>query len=161
MTKKSIYPLLFYGLALLHQGHAQTGIRATGKVITTDGRAIPNATIDVANVQSGKHVTFLSGEDGMFLLNDLSEQEMYHIFVHHVGYERDSIMNFTVKSNRTNSILIRLKSGETALDEVVVIGYGSVQKKDLTGAISTVDGKDIAVRKTTQLSQALQGQSRE
>lgn len=157
MTKKSIYPLLFYGLALLHQGHAQTGIRATGKVITTDGRAIPNATIDVANVQSGKHVTFLSGEDGMFLLNDLSEQEMYHIFVHHVGYERDSIMNFTVKSNRTNSILIRLKSGETALDEVVVIGYGSVQKKDLTGAISTVDGKDIAVRKTTQLSQALQG----
>ena len=43
------------------------------------------------------------------------------------------------------------------LDEVVVVGYGTMKKKDLTGAVAAVKGDDLAARKTTQLSTALQG----
>lgn len=157
MRSKVIYPLLIYGLLSLFQHAFAQNIRATGKVISTDGSAVPNATIEVLNVNTQKKETFSSNEEGIFNLNNLNVDVSYNIYVHHLGFEPDSIMNFVAKTNQTNSILIRLKPENTDLDEVVVIGYGTVQKKDLTGAISSVDGKDIAVRKTTQVSQALQG----
>ena len=159
MRSKVFYPLLIYGLlSLVNQSFAQTNTRATGKVIAADGgNAISNATIEVVEIKTNQKNSFGSDEEGIFQLENLTIDGVYNIYVHHVGFLRDSIMNFVAKTNQTNSILIRLKPDNTELDEVVVIGYGSVQKKDLTGAISSVDGKDIAVRKTTQLSQALQG----
>lgn len=159
MRSKVFYPLLIYGLmSLVNQSFAQTNTRATGKVISADGgNAISNATIEVTEIKTNEKNSFGSDEEGIFQLENLTVDGVYNIYVHHVGFLRDSIMNFVAKTNQTNSILIRLKADNTELDEVVVIGYGSVQKKDLTGAISSVDGKDIAVRKTTQLSQALQG----
>lgn len=158
MKSKVIYPLLIYGLlSLFQEALAQTNVRANGKVIGIDGAAIPGATIEVLDVKTKKRETLGSNDQGLFTLNNLSVDGLYNIYVHHVGFQRDSITNFVAKTNQTNSILIRLKPDDNELDEVVVIGYGTVQKKDLTGAISSVDGKDIAVRKTTQLSQALQG----
>ncbi|WP_246163271.1 SusC/RagA family TonB-linked outer membrane protein [Sphingobacterium humi] len=158
MKSKVIYPLLIYGLLILfQQASAQSQTKATGKVISTDGGAIPNATVEVLNVKTQQKQTVGSNAEGMFNLENLTVDGVYNIYVHHMGFQRDSVMNFVAKVNQTNSILIRLKPDDTELDEVVVIGYGTVQKKDLTGAVSSVDGKDIAVRKTTQLSQALQG----
>ncbi|MCD8079197.1 MAG: TonB-dependent receptor, partial [Bacteroides sp.] len=54
-------------------------------------------------------------------------------------------------------INVTLKEDIQALQEVVVIGYGAVRKKDLTGAVGTIKGDDLSVKKTTQLSTALQG----
>ena len=50
-----------------------------------------------------------------------------------------------------------LESATVGLNEVVAIGYGTVKKQDLTGAVSSVDGDVIAQRKTARVSQALQG----
>src|SRR5690606_27147084 len=158
MRRNLIYPLLIYGLlSVFQESNAQTTTRATGKVISNDGVAIPGATIDVLDTKSNKKQTFGTDEEGMFTLTGLSTEGNYNIYVHHVGYQRDSVMHFVAKTGQTNTILVRLAVDDTHIDEVVVIGYGSVQKKDLTGAISSVDGKDISARKTTQLSQALQG----
>jgi len=52
---------------------------------------------------------------------------------------------------------ITLKSEALALEEVVVIGYGTVKKSDLTGAVTSITGDAIVKRQTTQISQALQG----
>ncbi|MGO3195292.1 MAG: TonB-dependent receptor plug domain-containing protein, partial [Sphingobacterium sp.] len=158
MRSNLIYPLLIYGLLFLfQQAAAQTRTQATGKVISNDGVAIPGATIDVLNTSSQQKQTYRSDDDGLFNLTELSTEAIYNIYVHHVGFQPDSILNFVAKNGQTNTILVRLALDDTQLDEVVVIGYGTAQKKDLTGAISSVEGKDIAARKTTQLSQALQG----
>ena len=53
---------------------------------------------------------------------------------------------------------IVLTEDAQALDEVVVIGYGTVKKRDLTGAISTVNAKTIEERQPTDIFQALQGE---
>lgn len=50
-----------------------------------------------------------------------------------------------------------LEEDNNLLDEVVVIGYGSVQKKDLTGSLSSIDGGAILNRQTQTVSMALQG----
>lgn len=58
--------------------------------------------------------------------------------------------------NRT-ALAVVLKEESKLLDEVVVVGYGSMKKKDLTGALSVVKGEELSGRKTTNLSMALQG----
>ena len=158
MKSKVIYPLLIYGLlSLFQQVVAQDKIRATGKVISTEGVAIPSATVEVVNTTNQERESISTDEEGIFHLGNIEVDQVYNIYVHHLGFQADSVMNFVARNNQTNSILVRLEANDTDLDEVVVIGYGTAQKKDLTGAISSVDGEDIAVRKTTQLSQALQG----
>ncbi len=71
-----------------------------------------------------------------------------------VGYKVQS-----VKVQRsTNNLNVELASDFMNLDEVVVIGYGSVKKADLTGAVSVVDADAMKKMTTTSVSQALEGQ---
>lgn len=56
-----------------------------------------------------------------------------------------------------NSVTITLREDTEVLDEVIVVGYGTMKKKDLTGSVAAIKGNDLAARKTTQLSTALQG----
>jgi len=159
MRTKIIYLLLVGSLLLLcHVVRGQSAVPTTGKVITTtDGKGLPGATIKFVNTRTNQKTEIAANQEGIFNVNNLSAAEVYNIYVHHIGYQSDSILNFTVSANKNNSVLVRLKPDATSIDEVVVIGYGTALKKDLTGAISTMDGKDVATRKTTQLSQALQG----
>ena len=69
-----------------------------------------------------------------------------------VGYQAQEVL----VGNRTNLNVI-LKVDTKSLEEVVVVGYGVQKKKDLTGAISTINGDMFKERKETQVSQALQG----
>ncbi|WP_430996804.1 TonB-dependent receptor plug domain-containing protein, partial [Klebsiella pneumoniae] len=55
------------------------------------------------------------------------------------------------------SLKIALKDSSTGLNEVVVIGYGTVKRRDLTGAVASVTGKDIAVTPVPNVAQAMQG----
>ena len=52
---------------------------------------------------------------------------------------------------------VTLKQSDNALSEVVVVGYGTQKKKDLTGAISSIGARDVGGRQTIQVSDALQG----
>src|SRR5690606_28245884 len=62
-----------------------------------------------------------------------------------------------VSTSGAQPLSIVLQPDKSDLQEVVVVGYGTMQKKDLTGAVSSVQGQEIAARKTTQVSTALQG----
>jgi TonB-linked SusC/RagA family outer membrane protein len=70
-----------------------------------------------------------------------------------VGYKTQE---FDLTAFKTGSA-ITLQSDGNNLNEVVVVGYGTTVKKDLTGAVSTLSGDLISERKTTRVSQALQG----
>jgi TonB-linked SusC/RagA family outer membrane protein len=69
-----------------------------------------------------------------------------------VGYEKLEV----AVGNRT-TVDVALKADIQSLDEVVVVGYGTQRKKDLTGAVSTIESRDVAGRNTVQISEALQG----
>lgn len=71
-----------------------------------------------------------------------------------------SYIGFTpqkISVGKKTQVALTLHENAEELNEVVVIGYGTIKKKDLTGAISGVKGDNIAVRHTSQLSTALQG----
>jgi len=71
--------------------------------------------------------------------------------VSYVGYAAQDVK---VSSSK---LIIRLKESEKSLDEVVVIGYGTIKRKDVTGSISSVTGDDLRKTQPTTFDQALQG----
>ena len=70
----------------------------------------------------------------------------------YIGYE-----TYECPYNGETTLNVTLKPDAKLMDEVVVIGYGAVKKKDLTGSVSAIKGDDLVARQTTTLSTALQG----
>lgn len=70
----------------------------------------------------------------------------------YIGY-----LSKDIEVGSRDNLTIALEPDSKTLEEVVVIGYGTVKKKDLTGSVASVRGDDLAAKKTTTLSTALQG----
>lgn len=70
----------------------------------------------------------------------------------YIGYE-----TYECPYNGETTLNVTLNPDAKLMDEVVVIGYGAVKKKDLTGSVSAIKGDDLVARQTTTLSTALQG----
>lgn len=87
--------------------------------------------------------------DGEF---ELDVPDNGSIEVSYIGY-----ITQQVPVRKRTVLTVILKEDSKLLDEVVVVGYGSMKKKDLTGALSVVKGEELSGRKTTNLSIALQG----
>jgi len=130
----------------LVEAKRQLDILITGKVTDEKGEPIPGATILVEGSNSGTATDI----DGVFTID---AQEGAVLLISFIGYQSKRI---TV-TNQT-SITISLIEDQTSLDEVVVVGYGSQQKVNLTGAVSTVKFDDeLMNRPITNASQALGG----
>ncbi|GHB27051.1 SusC/RagA family TonB-linked outer membrane protein [Mongoliitalea lutea] len=140
--KKLFTLLLFLGLQL--SLFAQTG-SIRGQVLDERGDPIPGASILKVGTTAGT-VTDL---DGNFTLAVLPGDQLRVSFV---GYETQT---FTVRSQ--TEITIRLVEETSSLNEVIVVGYGTATKKELTGAVSQIKGEAVADMNMPRLDQALQG----
>ena len=87
--------------------------------------------------------------DGNFSINVTKDAI---ILVSYAGYVPQEIK----VGNKTHLDIV-IKEDNQVLDEVVVVGYGTMKKSDMTGAISSVNGSDLAKRTTTNPAEALQG----
>ncbi len=120
----------------------------TGKITATgDGGPLAGATVKV----KGANTSTQTAADGSFTINAAPNAVLV---ITSVGY---TLQEFPV-SNLT-SVNIRLAVDPQALQSVVIVGYGTVKRKDLTGAISTVSADQIAKVPVTTLDQALQGRA--
>jgi TonB-linked SusC/RagA family outer membrane protein len=135
--------LLFLSLSLF----AQTSI--TGRVLSnTDKQPIVGATVQV---KGGKSAT-LTGSDGSFTIT--SSQKVSSLVITIVGYEP---LTVAVKGNSIGDVM--LSTSTTALNDVVVTGYTTQKKKDLTGAVDIVNVKDMKAIQAGSPEQMLQGQA--
>ncbi|MDU1890106.1 MAG: TonB-dependent receptor [Dysgonomonas sp.] len=117
----------------------------TGQVIDENGEPLIGVSIRVKEVNLGT----VTDVDGNFEINIPEKSTLIFTYL---GYNTQEIA-----VNNRNVLNITLNENVQALDEVVVIGYGAVKKKDLTGAVGAIKGEDLAIKKTTTLSTALQG----
>jgi len=123
------------------------GVTVTGTIKDTDGWPIIGATVvDAGNLSHGT----VSDYDGNFSISGLDENAVLQIS--YVGMKSQEIT-----LNGRTSINIVMESDTELLDEIVVIGYGTLRKSDLTGAISSVDMNELGKRTTTNPAEALQG----
>lgn len=118
----------------------------SGKVTDTSEEPLPGVTVMIKGTTTGT----ITNNDGNYQLSNVpSDGILVFSFVGMSKYEVAVSGNGTV-----NAVL---EEETVGIEEVVAIGYGSVKKSDLTGAVGSIKGEAIAERQTTQLSQALQG----
>ena len=125
-------------------GWAQTVV--SGKVLDENGLPMPGVNVQIKGLGTGT-VTTISGE---FQLEAAEQAVLVFSFI---GYETQEQL-----AKKSAPMVIRLAPSIESLDEVVVIGYGTATTKTLTGAVSSVNGKNITDLKTARFDQALQGQ---
>lgn len=119
----------------------------TGTVIDNTGESVIGASVVIDGTSKGTITDF----DGKFVLPGVPDNATLKIS--YIGYETQI---FSV-TGKTEFKITLIEDGQT-LDEVVVIGYGSVKKSSLTSAVSRMDSKGIENRVMARAESALQGQ---
>jgi len=118
-----------------------------GNVQDAINMPIPGANILIKNTSTGTTTDF----DGNFTLSNVPSGSI--LVFSYVGYITQEI---TVTNN--NDLVVIMQEDIAQLNEVVVIGYGTQRKKEITGAVSVVSNETIEELKPVRIEQALQGQ---
>jgi len=119
----------------------------SGKVTTNDGEGLIGVTVIVKGTTTGT----ATDVDGSFSLKAASDDVL---IVSYTGYQSKN-----VPINGQNNLNITLAVNDELLDEVVVIGYGSVKKSDVTGSVSSVSAEELQAFPVLNAGQALQGRA--
>lgn len=128
------------GVDILQQDSSCSGV-----VVDQNGETIIGASVVVKGTTNGT----ITGIDGDFTLPDVKKGDI--IVVSFVGYVAQEV------AWKGTPLKITLKEDSKALEEVVVVGYATVKKANLTGAVAAVDDKVLADRPIVNLGQGLQG----
>jgi len=139
------YYLLFFFSLLVQQTYAQEQISIKGRVASATGEAIPFANVVIKNTSNGAVTDF----DGSY---SIPAKPTDILVFSSQGYKSKE-----VSVNNQTAINVSLTPDALSLNEVVVVGYGSQNKKDLTGAISVVKTSEIQKRQITTVADGLQG----
>ncbi|HET7180076.1 MAG TPA: SusC/RagA family TonB-linked outer membrane protein, partial [Chryseosolibacter sp.] len=132
---------------VIEESKEAQGISVSGKVISSeDNETLPGVTVMIKGTSQGT-VTDLNGDFRI----EVPSQESVLVFSS-VGFVQQEV----VVGQRTN-IQITLAADITALQEIVVVGYGEQKKVNLTGAVSSVSGDKLVNRPVTGTVDALQG----
>jgi len=142
--------LLFFVFAFCSIGrlNAQNNSNAiTGKVLDENGKALSGVTITV----KGSSVKSVTNDDGTYTIPITSRKGS--LVFSSVGYLPQEI-------SIGNKAIVNVSMGiaQKAMDEVVVVGYGSQRKKDMTGAVAQLDASKFKERPISQVAEAMQGQ---
>ena len=139
--------LLMVFVPLIASAQSKT---VTGTINDDLGIPLPGVTVQVKNTSNLGAVTNF---DGLFTISIPSDAKKVLIFSY-VGYATEE-----VDVSSTNKVTLNMKVDAAALDEVVVVGYGTVLKKDVTGSLSSVKVKDEVATQSASVDQLLQGRA--
>lgn len=146
--KRSVFCLIcaFCFLGNIAISWAQPQQKLIGVIKDSDQNLIEGATIKL----TGTATSTKSDADGSFVLAIMSDRGAIEISM--VGYQTQ-----TVPFQNLNPITVFLESENTGIEEVIVVGYGTQKRGNLTGAVDYIDSEAFQNRPITNLSQGLQG----
>lgn len=130
---------------VVESNEIQAKKQVKGRVIDSKGEALISVSVAEKGTSNGSMTDF----DGNFTLN--VEEGATLVFTY-IGYTTKE-----VKVGAQSEYVVTLSDDTQALDEVVVIAYGTAKKKDLTGSISSVDTKAIELQANSSVSKSLEG----
>ena len=151
---KTVYRMNFYLLFLLigslsilgsTRAYCQQSRTISGIVKNSQGETIIGANI----VEKGTSNGTITNVDGLFTLRIAPNAVLK---VSYMGYTEQE-----VNTRNKNKLEIILTEDARLIDEVVVVGYGSVKKRDLTGAVTSVKSAEVLAAPTNNVMEALQG----
>lgn len=138
--------LALVSLFMLFSATIMAQVTVSGSVIDMQGEPITGATIR----ESGTRSATITDGDGKFAINVQDPNAILNVSF--IGYQTQS-----VRIAGRKLVTITLEDDETALKDIVIVGYGTMKKSDLTGAVAVVDTKEMLKKVPTNIAQALQG----
>lgn len=117
-----------------------------GRVVDEDGEPLIGVNVLLKGTDKGTATDF----DGYFTLDDVNTDDI--LIVSYVGYQTQEVI-----IGEAVEIEVVLISDSQLLDEVIVVGYGTQKKANLTGSVAVIDSRDLESRPVVNVSQALQG----
>lgn len=145
MKKILIILSVFLSIGLQAQG-----ILVRGTVKDGLGKAVPGVAV---LLEGSSHIGTVSDEKGAYSINLPAAENQVLIF------SCLSYVEQRVKVNKSDVIDVILREDATQLEEIVVVGYGSMRKSDLTGSVASVTVDDSKAAQSTSLDQLLQGKA--
>ncbi|UGU14226.1 TonB-dependent receptor [Sinomicrobium kalidii] len=139
--------LVFFSALFCVVGVAQAQVTVSGTVSDAVG-PLPGANIVVKGTTNGTQTDF----DGNYTLSGVAEDAV--LVFSYIGFK-----NYEVAVDGRSTINVTLQEDAQALDEVVVVGYGTQKRSDVTGAVSTVSSKSLQEAPVTNPEQALAGRA--
>ena len=150
-----LFVLLLFSGALAH-AQVQTSL-VRGFVSDENNQPIAGASVVIRNTSTN----FISGTStdsaGVFTFSRIPAGGPYSFAFSAIGHEEQTLSGYMIKNDVTLSLMIKMKDSAALIDQVVVIGYGTQKKSDLTGAVATVSAKDFNGQAYSNTNQALQG----
>ena len=138
--------LTLVSLFMLISATMMAQITVTGSVIDMQGEPIPGASVR----ESGTRSAAVTDADGKYAISVQDPNAILNVSL--IGYQTQ-----TVRIAGRKLVTITLEDDETALKDIVIVGYGTMKKNDVTGAVSVVDTKEMMKKVPTNIAQALQG----
>lgn len=135
-------------LTVLGQNAFSQTSTITGTVSDASGAPLPGATILVSGTTNGTTTDF----DGNYSLSNVSPSDQ--LVFSYIGMTTQ-----TVSVGNQTTVNVNLQEDAEALDEVVVVGYGTQSRAEVTGAISTVGADELSALPVASADQALQGRA--
>ncbi|WP_289024185.1 TonB-dependent receptor [uncultured Salegentibacter sp.] len=127
-------------------GFAQEGKTVSGVITDQNEIPLPGAEVKVID----KEIYDVTDFDGNFTLENVEEGDVFRVTF--LGFKAQEI---TISSQNQYNVSMVEDAGQ--LDEVVVVGYGTQEKRDLTGSIASIDAEEIEKTPTANVMQSLQG----
>ena len=154
---------MILGLSLLsaplsYSVYAEDGVSNTMVQVVTQTKTVKGTIIDesgepligVSIVVKGTSTGTITDFNGNFSIDLPAGRK--ELVISYIGYKEQTV---TVTGN--GPVNVKMVSDTQALDEVVVVGYGTMKKRDLTGAITSVKSEDVVMNPSSNPMQALQG----
>lgn len=143
---KGILIILFLLSNFLYSQETFSQVRIKGKVIDSKGESLYGVNVVIKGTTTG----LITDAEGNYSISVPSKNSILQFS--YIGY-----VNQEIKVGDKTVVDVALAENTQGLDEVVVIGYGSIRKRDLTGAVSSIRSEEVLRTNPAGINQALQG----
>lgn len=140
-------------------GFAQEIIQPAVKGIVKNETSEPlvGVTVLIENKKSKFKTAVQTDGTGTFVVSNLENEGSYTFTFSYVGYERKVLTGYNYKKGEMITLSIKLEPVSNIMNDVVIVGYGTQKKLNLTGAVDQVSGEELENRSVPNLNQGLQG----
>ena len=153
-----LWMVLFLSCCFTVQALAQEETGSVNGVVRKEsGEPVAGVTVVAKNNESGQSTSTQTDADGTFRFAKLTVRGTYSFAFSSIGFQTQTLSGYTIKPNSSISIITKLEQSATGLNEVVVVGYGTQKKANLTGAVAQVSGDVLDKRSLPNITQGLQG----
>jgi len=158
-SRRSLYALLLlisiFQLPDLY-AQAQTSL-VKGIVHNANNEPLSGVSVVVRNTNTNFTTGTSTDSTGTFSFPRINSGGPYSFTFTMVGFEKQTLGGYNIKPEATLSLVVKLIQTGASLNEVVVVGYGTLKRKDLTGSVGSLAGKEIRDLGVSRVEQALSG----